>query len=515
MNSPLIYHREGDYFTKPLSFQAIENSLFSYTGINTVLYSLDLGKTWEKYSSPVRVNEGGIVSWKCENPEINNITPFGRFSSSGGYVIFGNIMSLIKGDNYRNDISLSGKNIFKGLFENNKYLLSAENLILPSLELTKNCYSRMFYHCDLMRSTPELPGNILAEGCYKEMFAYCENLRHAPKEIVSEVFPKECCHSMFLGCKHLVIPCEISYKKIEDYACCLMYSETRLLKTPKLPEVENLSKGCYKGMFKNTTNLREVSFILKNKILTEECYMEMFYGCSNIKRLEMFAQDYSATDSLKNWIYFERPGKTQRTIILLDVVEPEDPALGLMGNWENIDFKIFTYPKEFYKSHLCFEAIEGGQFLLSNSSNDLEYSLDSGKTWEVLKNGSATPMIKKGKQILWRAENLEISDDHGIGTFISTGKFNVKGNIMSLIHGDNFIRKTDLSEFPRVFKTMFSSSYVVSAENLILPAKTLSMGCYERMFYNCDRLMNKPQYPSLSEESSKDMFLGCKKLNKK
>ena len=142
--------------------------------------------------------------------------------------------------------------------------------------------------------------------------------------------------------------------------------------------------------------------------------------------------------------------------------------------------------------YLTFTASEDGTF--SFNRNDIQYSLDSGVTWIT---SATTPTIHSGETVMWKGELTPVSTD-GIGTFSSTGRYEVEGNIMSLLFGDNFENQTDLTGFNSyVFTDLFSGNTgLTSAENLELPATTLSQGCYSNMFYNCTRLRTAPELPA-------------------
>ena len=92
--------------------------------------------------------------------------------------------------------------------------------------------------------------------------------------------------------------------------------------------------------------------------------------------------------------------------------------------------------QDYSKKYLTFSTLEDTTF--SFSINNIDYSLDNGETWETLVAGTNTPTINAGKTVLWKASGLTPTSSAGIGTFSSTGKFNAKGNIMSLVNGDNF-----------------------------------------------------------------------------
>lgn len=91
--------------------------------------------------------------------------------------------------------------------------------------------------------------------------------------------------------------------------------------------------------------------------------------------------------------------------------------------------------------------------------------------------------------------------------------FNVGGNIMSLLYGDDFIDKYGLKR-SYSFTSLFIVSQVVSARNLILPATTLANKCYYDMFYGCTSLTEAPALPAMTLKTYcyYGMFAGCTSL---
>ena len=103
----------------------------------------------------------------------------------------------------------------------------------------------------------------------------------------------------------------------------------------------------------------------------------------------------------------------------------------------------------------------------------------------------------------------------GVGTFTSTGNFDVQGNAMSLLFGDNFKGQTDLTGKDYAFSSLFSgNTNVVNAENLVLPATTLAEGCYYCMFQGCTSLTTAPELPATTLVNScyYNMFYDCTAL---
>ena len=109
----------------------------------------------------------------------------------------------------------------------------------------------------------------------------------------------------------------------------------------------------------------------------------------------------------------------------------------------------YTPPVHDYsKDYLTFEALEDTTFKFTR--NALEYSVDDGSTWVELPASTNTPTVASGDKIMFKKSNSK-----SIGTFSSTGKFNVSGNIMSLLYGDDFDGQISLSGKDRVFAMLF------------------------------------------------------------
>ena len=172
--------------------------------------------------------------------------------------------------------------------------------------------------------------------------------------------------------------------------------------------------------------------------------------------------------------------------------------------------------EDYSQQYLTFEVV-GDDPATFSFGNDVQYSLDNGKTWRTLPAGENTP---EGRKIMWKATGLEPAEydgkgGGGIGGFSSTGnQLIVYGNVMSLIYGDGFIGRTDLPIGNSTFAHLFADMSITDAENLILPATTLTEYCYAEMFINCVSLVKAPQLPAttLAQYCYSKMFQGCNAL---
>ena len=93
-------------------------------------------------------------------------------------------------------------------------------------------------------------------------------------------------------------------------------------------------------------------------------------------------------------------------------------------------------------------------------------------------------------------------------------KFEVCGNIMSLVNSNNFSNLTTVNS--RAFMQLFRNcTGLTDASKLVLPATTLTEWCYRNMFYGCTSLTTAPALPAttLADNCYTAMFKMCTSLN--
>ena len=183
------------------------------------------------------------------------------------------------------------------------------------------------------------------------------------------------------------------------------------------------------------------------------------------------------------------------------------PNVSLCKQENEVHYNPWTYAE----AYLTFVAKESGTFTFtSRNSNVISYSTDNGTAWT---EGNSVE-VNNGDKVMWKGE-MTPQEYSGIGTFSATGNFDVQGNAMSLLFGDNYKGQTDLTGKHSAFYSLFSGNIkVVNAENLSLPATTLANNCYYGMFRGCTSLVTTPQLPAttLTVYCYSDMFNGCTSL---
>lgn len=271
-----VYYNPWSFAEVYLTFLAKENGTFTFTpqNSNVISYSTDDGETWTE-GNTVSVNNGDKIMWKgTMTPSKSGI---GTFSSTASFDVQGNVMSLLYGDNYKEQTDLTGKNrAFHDLFKNNTKVVNARSLSLPATTLSNNCYYSMFQGCTSLTTAPELPATTLGGYCYNYMFQDCTNLTTAPM-LPATTLTNSCYYSMFRGC-------------------------TNLTKAPKLPATQ-LAIYCYSTMFRGCTSLTKAPELPATQ-LTTSCYYSMFQGCTNLSYIKaMFTTMPSAfLTCTTNWV---------------------------------------------------------------------------------------------------------------------------------------------------------------------------------------------------------------------
>ena len=251
----------------------------------TISISTDNGVTWTGKTSSTSgkilatLNTGEKMLIKGDNSSYamsgDTGVSYNYFTSTKQFVLEGNIMSLINSTNFENLNTLTSERTFYRLFYNCSKLVSAENLLLPAMTLTRDCYGSMFVSCTSLTTAPVLPATTLAENCYFGMFHYCTSLTTAP-ELPATTLANYCYRYMFWQC----------------------YS---LTSAPSVLPATTLAEGCYQDMFAVCTSLTTAPD-LPATTLTTNCYNGMFGGCSSLNYIKCLATDISANNCTGNWV---------------------------------------------------------------------------------------------------------------------------------------------------------------------------------------------------------------------
>lgn len=183
--------------------------------------------------------------------------------------------------------------------------------------------------------------------------------------------------------------------------------------------------------------------------------------------------------------------------------------------------------------YLTFVAKESGYYYFSGSTlnngvNKISYSLDNGTTWST-PSQEVSINVNSGDTVLWKGNMIPRASESefatiGIGNFSWSSiiyedyaPFELKGNVLSLIYGDNFRGQERLPNgFKHAFTNLFMASNVIDASQMSLPCDELTEGVCFGMFSHCSNLIIAPQLPAttLADNCYTDMFAYCTSLVK-
>ena len=156
-----------------------------------------------------------------------------------------------------------------------------------------------------------------------------------------------------------------------------------------------------------------------------------------------------------------------------------------------------NYSRDYLTLQILTDGTVAWNSIGSGMSKTIEYSLNDGTWTPITASSSTTINVLAGDTVRLRGTNSTYAKDKSnySGFEGGTATFNVEGNAMSLVYGDNFINQYTLSS-NYTFCSLFKLSNVVSAENLVLPATSLSQYAYRAMFSNAYSLNAAPALPA-------------------
>ena len=275
-------------------------------------------------------------------------------------------------------------------------------------------------------------------------------------------------------------------------------------------------QNCYEGMFYGCTSLTS-SPILSAETLQNNCYKDMFYGCSSLTHITCYNVSDISEYVSSDWIY---------GVSSLGIFE-----INYNGEWNNTNKAShiptnwtinneYSYPWE--NEYLQFDVLTDGTILWKGTDTNstystltISYSKDNGATWTDITATSVGTEINVviGDKVLIKGNNTHYAYDNKnySGFTGGTATYNIKGNVMSLIYGDNFRGQTTFTE-DCALSQVFNGSNIVSAKYLILPATTLTSDCYRATFAHNALMTTSPKIlpaMNLSVDCYYYMFQDC------
>ena len=168
-------------------------------------------------------------------------------------------------------------------------------------------------------------------------------------------------------------------------------------------------------------------------------------------------------------------------------------------------------------------------------ANDIHYTINNGAEQTIAKNttGAYDIEVKKGDVVQLYSLNSSLGGStvagaRGTTRAVDDGakyinirpsmKTEIYGNVMSLLKGKDNLESATTIEANNAFYGLFAGAdkLVNNTERLlVLPATTLTEGCYDNMFSGCKGIEKAPELPApkLEKGCYQEMFFDCAKLN--
>ena len=183
---------------------------------------------------------------------------------------------------------------------------------------------------------------------------------------------------------------------------------------------------------------------------------------------------------------------------------------------------VYENATDYSKMPLTLEVVSGGTIYLkgNNISRSVEYSINDGAwTSGTFADSTGTSIsVQSGDIVKFRGDNANYATGSSANCCFSGNttslKFNVYGNIMSLIDSTGYTTASAFTSDNAVRAMFDGCKAVVSAEHLILPATTLTDSCYVNFFKGCSSLTTAPELPAttLANNCYSSMFQDCTSL---
>ena len=431
---------------------------------------------------------------------------------------------------------------------------------LPATTLASECYSSMFQGCTSLVTAPELTTTILGPYCYSDMFRGCTSLVDAP-ELPAINLIDGCYYGMFRGCTSLVTAPELLATELAEDCYSNMFCDcSKLNKITMLANKNVKSSYLYKwveGVSSTGTFVRyspAVSLTIGVSGIPNGWTVEDYYTITSYKDLSITANNvaWNHTQTTINWsvtcdaishdnhtIEIVLTGKTESDSFEQNTSDTDiirEISFTYMGITATTTIVQYAYKEVTDGSDEYLTFTNTGEDVLLISIFDLNngdvyahsFSIDNGEWVEGNLAEEVYAIISPNQSVRFKSNfepfSIESGEEPPLKTFVMASleennpSCSVSGNIMSLLYGDDFIGKTDLTGYDVAFYLLFAGnalmgvdSTITDASELILPATTLAVSCYEDMFAGCTSLITAPELPATKLDMGcySYMFAGC------
>ena len=420
-----------------------------------------------------------------------------------------------RGHCYNNKIESCGSELNHIIFMRVCYDNRFDGNYCYSMMFGEYCSNNMFKtDCNYSSFGNRCYNNTFGNGCYNNTFGNsCYNNTFG-NDCTDNTFGNSCNNNMFgYNCYNNIFSSDCNGNKFGSNCIDItLYDSCVNNKFENACRDINTVKNCVNNIFK--TGCKYIKLI--NNDSYEHPVQKYIFdsGASGISNRE-----YASYEVQRGLNYETKISNNSldevKEFCVADLIDAAGTQVELVDStnieYSDYDTMYLVCDRDYSQEYLTFEALEDNFTFIFK--NNIEYKIEGDDTWNSLPMGTNSPALNAGQRILLKG-NCKVSGRTGIGNFSSKQKFNAMGNVMSLLFGDDFKDKYDLTGYDYAFANLFGSTLILNAENLILPATALQPYCYYGMFLSCSSLTTAPELPAttLATRCYSNMFRGCSSL---
>lgn len=509
------------YYYQYLTVEMLEGGEFYrfpivYTdGSSEIMYYSKNDGPWTAFPDSINVSVGDKIRFKQTVDPSKTIDGHSQVMEVElKFNVYGNIMSMIYGDDFIGNDELTGLTWDFSPFAYWFYgcgVCDASNLCLPSTRLCESMYMQMFSESLLTKAPSIIPAH-LSDDCYYSMFSDCKYLtgQITIPQPLSATKDTHAYEEMFAtysrnntGLELIILALLNKYVSASDLYSIIDQNHCKCRVVLPWEGMGTLADSNNSDVF--SAELKYFNY--EHHGDTEPIGFTKFEMSPDV-----FGQVLDIQNANSLFHYF---GLWDDTFIDSNctAIEPLQYFLNIPLTFETLDVCEFTW---FGRTLYTGELVD---------LDFLEYSINGG-AWVKYSKGVIVPA---NTIISWRTFKDSIEEDlnnedmsltlitNGVkltGTTTTTCRFNAHGNIMSLI-SKNF-ETLNTIPYNNCFKGMFANTQIQSAEKLILPAINLSKACYKEMFKDSTLIISPRILPVKNPRNIssiyESMFYNCYNL---
>ena len=292
-------HIPNEHYFEYFTIESLEDNntitaVKTSSGKNPIIYySFNEGETWDSQTLSSgtitfgTINTGEKIIFKCTISNwATDWNKYNRFNGSKKFKVYGNIMSLLNGDNFISNSKFDSKSSFNltGLFYGTTTIIDASDLILPALTLTTSCYNGMFRGATNLVNGPKvLPALDVSHDGYSSMFEGCVKLVEGPEICATTISGDTALNRMFCMSRNSKVTAAMTKSPILRIINPSEYSNT------------------YQQLFCGNENINEITILAEGTNLSFNNWLSYNGGSGVIKKLSTMTLTTGSSGVPSGW----------------------------------------------------------------------------------------------------------------------------------------------------------------------------------------------------------------------